>query len=538
MATYDGHATKRQRTTTDSDGRGVQSGARDKFEDPHKPPPSPVVHVRGLSDTVIEADLVEAVQHFGPISYVIMMPRKRQALIEFEDIDGAQACVNFAQQNNIIRVGNSPAYFNFSTSQRISRPGGTEDNRNTNHILLVTVINPRYPITTDVVHTICNPFGPVQRIVIFRKNGVQTMVEFDNVDSASRAKASLNGADIYSGCCTLKIEYARPTRLNVYKNDSDTFDYTNPTLGTGGEFATKEKGNALLEEPRGYQMGVQVPPQPQGMGQGYNQYSNQNQMQNMHGQYGQQNQMGGQNQMGNSMMGQMGNQMGGQMGNQMGGHMGNQPKGSPVVMVYGMDADRMNCDKLFNVLCLYGNVVKIKFMKSKPGCAMVQMGDALAVERAITNLNNVVVFDKKMQLGFSKQMMLADQMQPSDLPDGSACFKDFTQSRNNRFSSPEAASKNRIQQPAKVLHFFNAHPDSTDSTVRQQIFIENGVRDPISVKMFTSKSERSASGLVEWENVSDAIEAVICCNHVEMPNPSGRYPYTFKLCFSSALHAV
>merc|ERR1719427_1543534 len=65
---------------------------------------------------------------------------------------------------------------------------------------------------------------------IFRKNGVQSMVEFDSVQNAQRAKASLNGADIYSGCCTLKIEYAKPTRLNVFKNDQDTWDYTNPTL--------------------------------------------------------------------------------------------------------------------------------------------------------------------------------------------------------------------------------------------------------------------------------------------------------------------
>ena len=40
---------------------------QDQFEDPHKPPPSPVVHVRGLLDTVLEADLVDAVQQFGPV---------------------------------------------------------------------------------------------------------------------------------------------------------------------------------------------------------------------------------------------------------------------------------------------------------------------------------------------------------------------------------------------------------------------------------------------------------------------------------------
>lgn len=36
---------------------------------------------------------------------------------------------------------------------------------------------------------------------------------FDSVQSAQRAKASLNGADIYSGCCTLKIEYAKVTLM-------------------------------------------------------------------------------------------------------------------------------------------------------------------------------------------------------------------------------------------------------------------------------------------------------------------------------------
>lgn len=35
------------------------------------------------------------------------------------------------------------------------------------------------------------------------------MIEFDTLDEAKRAKDTLNGADIYSGCCTLKIEYAK-----------------------------------------------------------------------------------------------------------------------------------------------------------------------------------------------------------------------------------------------------------------------------------------------------------------------------------------
>jgi heterogeneous nuclear ribonucleoprotein L len=43
--------------------------------------------------------------------------------------------------------------------------------------------------------------------------------------------------------------------------------------------------------------------------------------------------------------------------------------------------------------------LQVKFLKSKEGTAMVQMGDGASVERAIHNLHNSIVFDSKMQLG-------------------------------------------------------------------------------------------------------------------------------------------
>uniref|UniRef100_A0A1B0ARR5 PTBP1-like RNA recognition motif 2 domain-containing protein n=1 Tax=Glossina palpalis gambiensis TaxID=67801 RepID=A0A1B0ARR5_9MUSC len=89
---------------------------------------------------------------------------------------------------------------------------------------------------TDVLHKICNPHGQVLRIVIFKKNGVQAMVEFDSLDAATRARENLNGADIYSGCCTLKIDFAKPEKLNVYKNEPDTsWDYTLTTVSNNSK---------------------------------------------------------------------------------------------------------------------------------------------------------------------------------------------------------------------------------------------------------------------------------------------------------------
>ncbi|NXS43780.1 HNRLL protein, partial [Balaeniceps rex] len=175
------------------------------------------------------------------------MPFKRQALVEFENVESAKKCVTFAADEPVYIAGQQ-AFFNYSTSKRITRPGNTDDPSGGNKVLLLSIQNPLYPITVDVLYTVCNPVGKVQRIVIFKRNGIQAMTPgekkilnvmcmFESVFCAQKAKAALNGADIYAGCCTLKIEYARPTRLNVIRNDNDSWDYTKPYLGRRGRFS-------------------------------------------------------------------------------------------------------------------------------------------------------------------------------------------------------------------------------------------------------------------------------------------------------------
>ncbi|XP_071961968.1 heterogeneous nuclear ribonucleoprotein L-like [Antedon mediterranea] len=549
MSGYDGHAAKRQRT--DTGGRGVQSG--DPFEESHgKPGPSKVIHVRGLADNVTKGDLVEALQHFGQISYVYMMPRRGQALVEFEEFSGAKACVDFVNEHpeNVVNVAGTPAFFNYSTSSKIKRPGDGLDESGANNVLLFTILNPRYPITTDVLHSICKGYGEVLRIVVFKKNGVQAMVEFDSITSSTSALQNLNGCDVYSGCCSLRIDYARPKTLTVHKNDSETFDYTNPTLGATPN--NPSRGSALLDDPpepayNGPSVRSRGGVRNDGMGPGGG------------GRYGMEPPMpsyGNGSRAGYQERGFQGRGGGGYpvergdygqsyqdpYGMQSPSALSSAMTGGPVVMVYNMDPEKMNCERLFNLLCLYGNVVKVKFMKTKPGCAMAEMADALAVERAITNLSNIEFFGKTIQLGFSKQMYIAPPPVVGDLSDGTPAFKDFSSSRNNRFSTVESAAKNRIQQPSKVLHFFNSHPESDIERIRQ-VFVTCGAVEPLNIKMFEGKSneyqkgERSRTGLAEFPDKAKAIEALILCNHTPMQNPNGRFPYTFKLCFSNSMHA-
>ncbi|KQS62201.1 heterogeneous nuclear ribonucleoprotein L isoform X12 [Drosophila erecta] len=204
-----------------------------------------------------------------------------------------------------------------------------------------------------------------------------------------------------------------------------------------------------------------------------------------------------------------------------------------VMMVYGLDHDTSNTDKLFNLVCLYGNVARIKFLKTKEGTAMVQMGDAVAVERCVQHLNNIPVGSGgKIQIAFSKQNFLSEVINPFLLPDHSPSFKEYTGSKNNRFLSPAQASKNRIQPPSKILHFFNTPPGLTED---QLIGIFN-IKDvpATSVRLFPLKTERSSSGLIEFSNISQAVLAIMKCNHLPIEGKGTKFPFIMKLCFSSS----
>uniref|UniRef100_A0A8C7A0D5 Heteroous nuclear ribonucleoprotein L like n=1 Tax=Nothoprocta perdicaria TaxID=30464 RepID=A0A8C7A0D5_NOTPE len=494
----------------ESDGRrekaaaprgGFAGGVRDAADaggSHHKVSVSPVVHVRGLCESVVEADLVEALEKFGTICYVMMMPFKRQALVEFENVESAKKCVTFAADEPVYIAGQQ-AFFNYSTSKRITRPGNTDDPSGGNKVLLLSIQNPLYPITVVCFFLILNKD---------RKRSILNMMcMFESVFCAQKAKAALNGADIYAGCCTLKIEYARPTRLNVIRNDNDSWDYTKPYLGRRDRGKGRQRQAILGEHPSSFR---------------HDGYGSHGPLLPLPSRY----RMGSRDtpelvayplpQASSSYM-----------------HGGN-PSGS-VVMVSGLHQLKMNCSRVFNLFCLYGNIEKVKFMKTIPGTALVEMGDEYAVERAVTHLNNVKLFGKRLNVCVSKQHSVVPS-QIFELEDGTSSYKDFAMSKNNRFTSAGQASKNIIQPPSCVLHYYNVPLCVTEETF-VKLCEDHEVLSFIKYKVFDPKpSAKTLSGLLEWECKTDAVEALTVLNHYQIRVPNGSNPYTLKLCFSTSSH--
>ena len=380
------------------------------------------------------------------------------------------------------------------------------------------MINPLYSITCDTLHKICLPIAAVHRIVIFRKHGlVQAMLEFESVNAANDVKENLNGCDIYFSCCTLKIDFSRNfNKLDVYKNDDDTCDYTVNFVKLNGRsrsetIATPRRvlleapsfesdrscektenqlclnhikrrmipQHALLPSPTNIATAIKLP------------------------------------------------------------ILTDKLNGGSVCIVYGLNMNKMNAARIFNLFCLYGNVIRIKFLKSKEGCAMIQMGDFLAVERLISLLHGVSLFGSVLSIHCSKQSLISDVYTPYALPDGTLSFKDFSKSNLNRFSTPHLASKNRIQKPTNSLHFFNTPPNTEKNDILKILENDGDHLKPVSVEFFPAKSEKSSSGLISFENLDQAIEAIVMFNHQPVVSSYSKYPFIMKLCFSTSnVHSV
>ena len=155
------------------------------------------------------------------------------------------------------------------------------------------------------------------------------------------------------------------------------------------------------------------------------------------------------------------------------------PERSSVVMVYNLDMERFNCQKLFNILCLYGNVDKINFIRSRDGCAMVEFASASAASDTVRLLNNILLFGNRLNLEESRKMYVEEIRNPYQLPGGDKSFENFIGDKNNRFNTPNQAAKNRMIPPSNILHFYNVPKMEDDAMM--DIFTEANAPFPVKV---------------------------------------------------------
>lgn len=317
---------------------------------------------------------------------------------------------------------------------------------------------------------------------------LEALVEFETVEEAKAAKKPLDCADIYAGCCSLSVGYSRLQRIHVTKNDTESWDFTGPNSNLEGPLNSNTgqrtllgpaaTGNAQTVSPA--QMATMPPTAPTPAilphpnASVTSMYPVQYSQSLQYGYYGastycppmypvsdtsyaaayqscwptpiptaQSSQFTAYN-----------NPYGVQQivilptpqvkhhvsanGVGIGHSTSNMSLLAPrendlttfqvvegVVLMVSSLSSRINCDNLFNMFCVYGNIAKIKFTNSRPGCALVQTGSVESANLIEHYYNDITIFGQTMVIGKTKHTELTEGEMYGNLPDGSPVMKNY-----------------------------------------------------------------------------------------------------------------
>ncbi|WKA10924.1 hypothetical protein VitviT2T_028469 [Vitis vinifera] len=206
--------------------------------------PSKVIHVRNVGHEISENDLLQLFQPFGVITKLVMLRAKNQALLQMQDVPSAANAMQF-YTNVQPSIRGRNVYVQFSSHQELTTVDQNAQGRGDepNRILLVTIHHLLYPITVEVLHQVFSPHGFVEKIVTFQKSaGFQALIQYQSRQSAVAARNSLQGRNIYDGCCQLDIQFSNLDELQVNYNNERSRDFTNPSLPSEQKGRSSQSG--------------------------------------------------------------------------------------------------------------------------------------------------------------------------------------------------------------------------------------------------------------------------------------------------------
>uniref|UniRef100_A0A3Q1F942 Polypyrimidine tract binding protein 3 n=1 Tax=Acanthochromis polyacanthus TaxID=80966 RepID=A0A3Q1F942_9TELE len=446
--------------------------------------PSRVLHLRQLPGDVSEQEVLALALPFGRVSQVITLKAKNQAFVEMASEEAAVTMVNY-YTSATPTVRNQPIFIQYSTHRELKTDNLTNQRAisaaavhsgsmasggegrgfapGQSPVLRIIVENLFYPVTLEVLQQIFSKFGSVLKIITFtRNNQFQALLQFSDAVHAQHAKASLDGQNIYNGCCTLRIDFSKLSALNVKYNNDKSRDFTRADLPTGELEPAAAFGVAL--PPYG---AAAFPPTFQ-------------------------------HHTGVSMATVPGSLVSPRLSLQV-----EPPTVHSVLLVSNLNPESVSPHCLFILFGVYGDVQRVKILFNKKENALVQMSDATQAQLAMSHLNGQRLHGNVIRVTLSKHPEV-------QLPRGAAgqeeqaLTRDFSGSALHRFKKPGSKNFNNIFPPSATLHLSNI-PSSVSEEVLKDLFSSGG----FSVKAFKFFQKDRKMALMQLASVEEAIEALI-----------------------------
>merc|ERR1719411_257440 len=530
-----------------------QEAKRLKMEQsqPSKIKPSKVIHIRNIPNDVTEAEIIHLGIPVGRVTNVLVLKGKNQAFLEMEEEPSAIAMVNYftncvaqlrersvyVQYSNHTALKTDQTHSNASASvqaalQAAQALAGAGESKagGPNTVLRVIVEHMVYPVTLDVIYQIFSRMGKVMKIVTFTKNNTfQALIQYPDVITAQAAKLSLDGQNIYNACCTLRIEYSKLSNLNVKYNNDKSRDYTNPSLPTGEP--TMDQLQAAVSQGQGSQgqagqthtatAGMLGSPFSAAAALGLNPLA-------AYGSAGIAGMPGLQGfplGAGGSPFGQAGLRLGAGATAGLPGHLTGTTGAIPgvnlglngalgvggtgsVLLVSNLDENLTECDHLFILFGVYGDVQRVKLLFYKKDTALVQMSEPQQALLAMNHLDKVKLWGKAIRVMPSKHTTV--QLPKDGQPDA-GLTKDYSNSNLHRFKKPGSKNYSNIYPPSATLHLSNI-PSTVEEPDLRTAFANIG----LGVQAFKFFPKDRKMALVQLTNVDEAIKALVNLHNYQL----------------------
>ncbi|XP_038142754.1 polypyrimidine tract-binding protein 1b isoform X3 [Cyprinodon tularosa] len=462
--------------------------------------PSRVIHIRKLPGDITEAEVISLGLPFGDVTNLLMLKAKNQAFLEMNSEEAAQNMVGYYSTVMPV-VRHQPVYVQFSNHKELKTDNSPNQERaqaalralSSSHVetpmvapstvLRVVVENLLYPVTLDALCQIFSKFGTVLRIIIFTKNNqFQALLQYSDGSSAQAAKLSLDGQNIYNGCCTLRISFSKLTSLNVKYNNEKSRDFTRPELPSGDSLehpamaagfapgiisaspypgATHAFTPTFTIQPAG----LTVPALPGGLA---------------------------------SLTLPTAARLG----------FPTFPAGHSVLLVSNLNPERVTPHCLFILFGVYGDVMRVKILFNKKENALVQMSDSTQAQLAMSHLNGQRLHGSPLRITLSKHTSV---QLPREGHEDQGLTKDYSNSSLHRFKKPGSKNYSNIFPPSATLHLSNIPPSVVEDDLKM-LFSSSGA--VVNAFKFFQKDHKMA--LIQMGSVEEAIDCLIAFHNHDL----------------------
>ncbi|XP_009584557.1 PREDICTED: polypyrimidine tract-binding protein 3 isoform X3 [Fulmarus glacialis] len=448
--------------------------------------PSRVLHLRQIPSDVTEAEVISLGLPFGKVTNLLMLKGRSQAFLEMASEEAAVTMVNYYTPATP-HLRSQPVYIQYSNHRELKTDNLPNQARaqaalqavnamqsgslaitsalaaegallpGQSSVLRIIVENLFYPVTLEVLYQIFCKFGSVLKIITFTKNNqFQALLQYADPMNAYYAKMALDGQSIYTGCCTLRIDFSKLISLKVKYNNDKSRDFTRLDLPSGD-------GQPPLEPSIAAAFGLSIPAIPGALGS----------------------------------LAVTTSAASGQM--TIPGVTG--VPGNSVLLVSNLNPEAITPHGLFILFGVYGDVHRVKIMFKKKENALVQMADATQAQLAISHLNGQRLYGRVLRATLSKHQTV---QLPREGQEDQGLTKDYSNSPLHRFKKPGSKNFQNIFPPSAILHLSNIPPSVTVDDLKN-LFASTGS----TVKDFRFFQKDCKMALIQLGSVEEAVHALI-----------------------------